>query len=176
MMVELIPKRERKPIFGQVFFLIVSLAVLASATAAFLILQQLIANAHEELGRLEKTLTEDTRPLEEELSSRLLGYRRKTEILQGVLDERKAILPFFEILETTTHPGVFFRTFQGNPKTGVFTLEGEAQSFFALEQQRLAWENREEFESKLRDIRLGAGGSSLFTVEFTVNPGFLDVL
>ncbi len=176
MMVELIPKREQKPIFGQLFFLIVSASVLATAAASFFIIQQLIQNTRIELVRLEKMFTEDTRPLEEELSSKLQGYKRQTEILKVVLDERKTLLPFFSLLEQTTHPDVFFGGFQGSTKTGVFTLEGTARDFFTLEQQRFAWEGREEFEAKLSGIRLGEGGQAAFSVEFVVNPDLLNPL
>ena len=174
MMVELIPKREQKPIFGQMFFLIVSAAVLAAVVASFFILQQLIESKHAEREQLELTFVEDTRPLEEELSSRLLGYKKQVDALSSVLRERKTLLPFFALLERTTHPDVFFRSFDGNAATGVLRLNGEAESFFVLEQQRLAWENRTEFAYKLSGLQLGQGGAASFSVEFVVTPGFLD--
>ncbi|MBI2098589.1 MAG: hypothetical protein HYT49_02930 [Candidatus Wildermuthbacteria bacterium] len=176
MIVEFIPKQEQKPIFGQVFFLIVSAAVLAGVVVAFFILQQLLHSARLELNQVEKTLVEDTKPLEEELFSELQEYKRQTEILKVVLLERKILLPFFSLLERTTHPDVFFQTFQGDAKTGVFELEGEARDFFVLEQQRLAWKGLGEFETELSGIKLGDEGSGLFEAKFVVRPGLLDPL
>ena len=111
-MVELIPKREQKPIFGQVFFLIVSVAVLGAVATAFFVFQQLVRNEGELLEVLEKRFVQDTRPLEEELAAQLQDYKKKTEILRAVLDERKNALAFFGLLEQTSHPGVVFQQFK----------------------------------------------------------------
>ena len=175
-MVELIPKQEQKPIFGQVFFLIVSLFALVGVAAAFFIVQQLIHGAEEELSALEKKFAQDTRPLEEALTAEVQNYQKETEILKTVLDERKALLPFFALLERITHPNVVFQKLEGSGETGVFNLEGTAESFFALEQQRLWWKKQGELESVLRDITFGAGESVGFQVEFSVKPEVLKPL
>ena len=173
-MVELIPKKEQKPIFGQVFFLIVSVAMLLSVATAFFVFQQLSRDAREVLEVLEKRFVQDTRPLEEELAAQLQGHKKKTEILRAVLDERKNVLAFFGLLEQTSHPGVVFHEFEGDAKTGTFTLAGEAKNFFVLEQQRLVWEKQQEFQAVLRDIQLLEGSRSSFEVEFVVKPEILD--
>ena len=59
-------------------------------------------------------------------------------------------------------------------KTRVFELEGEAQDFIVLAQQRLIWNSKEEFQSELRNIRLNEEGAVEFTVEFIVAPEILD--
>src|SRR3990167_5908998 len=97
--------------------------------------------------------------------ARELCCQRKTEMLRTVLDERKNVLAFFELLEQTSHPGVVFGEFTGDAKTGTFTLMGEAQNFFVLEQQRLVWKEQKEFRYMLNDIQLGEGGKSGFEVE-----------
>lgn len=174
-MVELIPKKEQKPIFGQVFFLIVSVAVLAGVVSAFFILGQLIVGNQAVLEDVEKTFAENTRPLQEELIARLEGYEKQAKTLRLVFDERRHLLPFFEVLEKTSHPGVAFQEFDGDTKTGVFVLLGEAESFSVLEQQRLIWKERKEFAATLRDIELNdAGGTVSFEVEFVVSPELLD--
>ena len=173
-MVELIPKKEQKPIFGQIFFLIVSLCALLAVAIAFFVFRQLVENEREVLGVLEKRFLEDTRPLEEELAMQLQSARKKTEILGTVLDERKNALVFFRLLEQTTHPGVVFQKLEGNVKTGIFVLGGEAQDFVVLEQQRLVWEAQEGFSAILRDIQLSDEGKSSFEVEFVVKPEVLD--
>ena len=173
-MVELIPKREQKPIFGQAFFLIVFVAVFGAVATAFFVFQQLVQNEGEVLEVLEKRFVQDTRPLEEELAVQLQDSQKKTEILRAVLDERKNVLAFFRLLEQTSHPGVVFEGLKGDIKTGTFVLVGEAQNFFVLEQQRLVWEKQEEFSSLLRGIKLSEGGKSSFEVEFVVKPEILD--
>lgn len=176
MIVELIPKQVQKPIFGQTFFLFVAIAVLAGAVIAIFILQQFIRNTQAELDVLEKTLAEDTRPLEEALEKELQGYKKKTDLLASVLGERKTLFPFLSRLERTTHPDVFFHDLKGDAGTGIFTLGGEARSFFVLEQQRLVWNEESVLGSKLQDISLGEAGTGNFTVEFTVDPRLLDPL
>jgi len=173
-MVEIIPREEQKPIFGQVFFLIVSFAMLLSVATAFFVFQQLARDAREVLAVLEERFTQSTRPLEEELAAQLQDDKKKIEILRAVLDERKNVLAFFKLLEQTTHPGVVFTEFTGDVKTGAFVLEGEAQNFFVLEQQRLVWKERQEFSAILRDIQLVQGGRSSFEVEFVLKPEALD--
>lgn len=173
-MVELIPKKEQKPIFGQVFFLIVSVVVFLSIATAFFVFQQLARDAREVLEVLEKRFAEATRPLEEQLVAQLQGHKKKTEILRVVLGERKNVLAFFEVLEQTSHPGVVFEEFTGNTKTGTFVLGGEAQNFVVLEQQRLVWKKQQGFSATLRDIQLGEGNRSTFEAEFVVKPEILD--
>lgn len=176
MMVELIPKREQKPIFGETFFLIVALAIFLSVGVAFFMFQGFSGKAREELAALDKTLVEDTRPLEEKLSASMQAYRKKTEMLKTVLERRKNPLAFFALLEQTTHPDIFFQKLQTDTKTGTFTLEGGARSFFVLEQQRLFWKNHTAFENALSDIRLGEEGRVSFRVVFMVKPAVFEPL
>lgn len=172
-MVELIPKRQPKPIFGQLFFVIISFAVLVGVGATYFALRQLIEAKSLERDRLNKVFIEDTRPEEEELSAALKQYRQQTDMLAAALNERSYYAPFFDLLETTTHPDVFFSTLQGDAKTGIFRLNGEATNFFVLEQQRLAWQGSNAFTANLESIQLGADGTSAFAVEFKISPEFL---
>ena len=173
-MMDLIPKKEQKPIFSQIFFSIVSVALFLAVVAAFFVFQQLVANANEVLQVLEQRFAQDTRPVEEELSARLQADKKKTEILRTVLDERKSILAFFKMLEQTSHPNVVFREFAGDMSTRVFALDGVAQNFAVLEQQRLVWEKQKEFRAVLHDITLDKEGKSAFSVEFILKPEVLD--
>ena len=175
-MVELIPKREQKPIFGQAFFLIVSVAVLLASATAFFVFQQLVRNEREILEVLERRFAQGTRLLEEEMSAQLQMHKKKTEVLRTVLDERKNVLVFFGLLEQTSHPGVVFEEFTGDAKTGIFTLKGEAENFVVLEQQRLVWKERQEFSTLLSNIELGEQGQSGFEVEFSGKPEIFDSL
>ena len=175
-MVELIPKKEQKPVFGQVFILIVSFAVLVAVTGAFFLLQQLGRDAREVLVVLEKRFVEGTRPLEEALAAQLQHEKEKTEILREVLGRRKDALVVFKLLEETTHPGVFFRSFAGDVKTGKFTLDGEARNFVVLEQQRQVWGKQREFSTILSNIRLGEDGRIDFGLELTLKHEILGSL
>lgn len=174
MVVEFIPKQEQKPIFGQMFFVIVSIVLVAGVVFSILLLQQSVEAAREEFAALNKTFVEEIQPFKEELSAKLQDYKEKTEVLKSVLDEKKNALAFLALLEQTTHPGVFFKSLSGSMKTRVFELEGEAQDFIVLEQQRLIWNSKEEFQSELRNIRLNEEGAVEFTVEFIVAPEILD--
>ena len=174
MIVEFIPKQEQKPIFGQMFFVIVSIVLVVGIAFSIFLLQQSVRSAREEFAVLNKTFVEEIRPLEEELSAKLQGYKGKTEVLKSVLDEKKNVLAFLTLLEQTTHSGIFFKSLKGNMKTGVFELEGEAENFLVLEQQRLIWNNQEEFQSELQNIRLSEEGAAEFMVEFIVAPEILN--
>ena len=152
---------------------IISLAVLVGVSVTYFVLGQLIETGRLERDRLDRIFIEDTRPEEEELSAVLRQYQRQMNVLTDVLDERSYSEPFFTLLETTTHPDVFFSTLQGNSKTGVFRLSGEAASFIVLEQQRLAWRELNVAAARLEGIQFSPGGKSGFSVGFEVDPEIL---
>lgn len=174
MIVELIPKQEHKPIFGQVFFLILSAAALAGTTIAFLILQQLINTNRTNLDILEKQLFFNTQPLEQELAAKLLIYKQNTEDFKVAASERKTFLPFLDLLEKNTHPDVFFTNLEKGESADTFVLDGQTRNFFTLEQQRLVWKQQKQFENvQLTNIALGESETASFNVEFTVIPELL---
>ncbi|MEK7542327.1 MAG: hypothetical protein AAB524_01350 [Patescibacteria group bacterium] len=174
MIVELIPKKAEKPVFGQVFFLIVSLAALVGVAVSFFILQQVIGRARLDLDILEKQLMQDTRPQEEKLVAKLSGYKQKVEDFKFVAGERKNFLPFFELLERTTHPDIFFINLERVGDKNIMFLGGETKDFFALEQQRLLWKKEKEFQTvQLKEMLLSGEGNGSFKVEFTLSPELL---
>ncbi len=173
MIVELIPKKVEKPVFGQVFFLILSVAVLVGVGISFLVLTQLGNTTRTNLELLEKQLAEDTRPLELELSAKLSAYRQTVEDFKSAASERKNFLPFFELLERVTHPDVFFQNLS-MAGTNTMVLEGQTKDFFALEQQRLVWKKEQGFVNvQLKNLLLTSGSAGAFSVEFTLSPELL---
>ncbi len=174
MIVELIPKQIKKPVFGQVFFLIVSIAVLAGTAVSLFIFQQLIGTARANLAILEKQFSQDTQPQEQELAEKLVEYKQIVEDFKFVAGERKSFLPFFKVLEKTTHPDVFFLALDETDNANVLALDGATRNFFALEQQRLVWKELNEFQNvQLKGIKLTGTGSGSFKVEFTLTPELL---
>lgn len=173
-MFELIPKQERKPIFGQVFLFIVSIVVFVGVSVGTFVVQQLESDTRAALDILEKTLISDIQPREEELEKALLEYRQQTEDLKEILGMRKEFLAFFSFLEETTHPNIFFTDVESGAKNNAIVLSGVAADFFILEQQRAVWKEREELQSfRLQGLEItGRGGE--FRVEFWFVPGFLD--
>jgi hypothetical protein len=148
--------------------------VLVAVGIAFFILQQLINTTRTNVEIFDKQLVQDTRPLEQELSTKLNGYRQAVEDFKTAASERKNFLPFFELLENTTHPDVFFQNFQ-MANTTTMVLGGQAKDFFTLEQQRLVWKKEEQFKNvQLKDIAFSAPGEGIvFTVELTISPELL---
>lgn len=173
-MVELIPKQEKKPIFGQLFFFIVAVAVFAGVLVGVVVVRQLESDTREALDLLEKTLVSDVQPQEEELEKILLEYERQAEDLKEILKERKEFLAFFAFLEETTHPDIFFVDLQGGLSNSRVMLSGVAADFFILEQQRIVWREREELLSlKLQELEITESGGA-FEVEFLFVPDFLN--
>lgn len=172
-MVELIPRKQRKPVFGPAFFLIVSVVLAVGVSIGFFILKQLEADTRTALETIEKTLTEDTRPQEIQLETVLLEYKLKVEDLQGVLEKRKDFLSFFTFLEETVHPDIFFTGLESDMSKNQVSLEGEAADFVVLEQQRLVWSERGELQDfRLEDLEITSKGTGGFRVEFSFKRSF----
>lgn len=174
MAVELIPKKVGKPVFGQVFFLILSFVVLVGVGISFFVLQRFIETNRADLDLLNKQLAESTRPLEQELTTKLNAHKQNGEDFKFVAGKRKDFLPLFELLERATHPDVFFRNLKIADNQNAFVLDGVTRDFFALEQQRLVWNKEQGFESvRLSAMTLTTDKTGSFTVEFMVSPELL---
>ncbi|HZX49952.1 MAG TPA: hypothetical protein VFE94_02250 [Candidatus Paceibacterota bacterium] len=172
MAIELIPRREEKPVFGRPFFLIISTVVFVGVAAGVLVLEQLASAKKDELNSLQRTFVQDTRPQEEELARQLQEYRAKIENLRLALDQRQDVLWLFEFLEDTLHPDVFLTEFE-NMRENSFVFQGEAVNAFVLEQQRLVWEGQEGMQSvELKEIELLSSGRVEFQVEFVPAADF----
>ena len=173
-MVELIPKKQRKPVFSQIFFIIISLAVAAGTGTGFFILEQVRASTELALESLDRVLIEDTRPLEMELETELETSKKKVEGLRAVLQERRNFLAFFSIIERSTHPDVSFESFEGTSESERFVLAGNAKDFVILEQQRQAWNTQSQFESvAIKDMGFTKDGRAGFEVEFLLKTDVL---
>jgi hypothetical protein len=168
-MVQLIPKQEKKPIFGQLFFLIIAIGVFAGTITAFVVFEQLRGQSLETRESLEETLVKDIRPREKEMEQEIKRYQEQLTALEEILAKRSIFLAFFDVLERTTHPNIFFSSMTGTLHGERLELSGEANDFFAIEQQRLVWEEEDTFEEmNMGNINLSKDGAAAFKVDFVV--------
>ena len=171
-MVDLIPKKQRKPVFSQVFFLLISSAVAIGIGVIFMVLEQVRASENLVVENLSKTLLEDTRPLEMDTEEALQEYKKEIEGVADALKERKDFLAFFALLEQSTHPDIVFTGME--EALGSIVLMGEAENFAILEQQRQVWRTMGQFESvSIADMEITREGNAGFEVTFVLRPDVL---
>ncbi|HEX9722345.1 MAG TPA: hypothetical protein VGA53_03710 [Candidatus Paceibacterota bacterium] len=166
---DLIPKQEQKPLFGQWFFLIASFLLLAGVGIGFFVLDQLEQSSREALETIERTLQEEIQPQEQSLVEELQRAREKIDRFKLAAERRKDFLPLFQILEESTHEGVVFSSFQTNRQKAQITLAGTAQNFFVLEQQRLLWKRQPQIkEIVIQGMKLEQDGQVSFDADLTL--------
>jgi len=165
-MVDLIPKEEKKPLFGRWFFFIASALLLGSVGIGFFVLDRLERNAREILEGLEKTLVVDTQPQEQAIAVELTEYKEKMDRFRGAAAEREDFLPPFSLLEQSILDGVVLGSFEAANGPNQILLQGVADSFFVLEQQRLLWKEQEQIQKlDIRNMRLEQEGQVQFEAE-----------
>jgi len=171
-MVELIPKKKKRPPFGKLFFIMVSLLLFAGIVIGFFILRTKQSDTREILNSLTTRLEQLTAPQQEEIEKELLLAQKKISDFVLILEERTDYLAVFELVESTTHPEVVLVSFAASMDSEEILLAGQAPSFRILEQQRLVWENEENIGNvTLESITLGdEKGGTDFRVELLASP------
>jgi len=165
-MVEIIPKQKQKPLFGQWFFLIASVLLLGGVAVGFFVLDQLEKNAREILEGLEETLAADTQPQEQAIVAELNEYKEKIDRFREAAAEREDFLPLFVLLEQSILDGVVLSRLESERGSNKIFIEGVADSFFVLEQQRLLWKQQEQIgKTDIRNMNLEQEGQVQFEAE-----------
>jgi len=168
-MVELIPRQERKPLFGQWFFFIASFLLIGGVGIGFFILDQLENNAKDILVSLQETLLRDTRPQEEALATELSAYKEKIDRLSAAASEREDFLRYFTFLEDSIIDGVYLTRFEADRDSAILAFEGVANSFLDLERQRLLWKSQEQIKQvDIMNMLLGGDGTISFQAELAL--------
>jgi hypothetical protein len=163
--IDLIPKQQEKPLFGKWFFFIASALLVGGVGIGFFVLGEFEKNNKQTLGVLESTLRNDIQPQEQSLIGELNAARESVERFKAVVAERKDFLPFFQLLERSTHEEVVFSKFTAGRESATTTIEvsGIARDFFTLEQQRLLWKQQSQIQHiEIQNMGLQAEGRVSF--------------
>ncbi|MEK7510321.1 MAG: hypothetical protein AAB567_02035 [Patescibacteria group bacterium] len=170
-MIELIPKHTPRFPLSSSLLLFLAGALLLGVLGGFFILEQFQSNLKTKLQTLDKTLRGETVIRQQKLQDEISGLKQRLEDFNLLVERRKDFLLFFQFLENTTHPDIFFTEFQGTRDTNHILLSGKAATFELLEQQKRAWEQREEIEKvALSNVKFSKDGGAEFTMEFVFSP------
>jgi len=178
MAIEIIPKEEEKiPIWQNIiFYLFIVLVVLC--LIGYFVLSRLTQEAESKLKEIEGQLEEDSGPMLD-LEKELLGLQKRINDFNFLITKHERGTNFFNFLEATCHPKVFFSDTILNLAENTATLFGKADDFEAVGQQILIFKEENRKKNYLKDIQLsdiqkGKEGKIEFQLTIAINPKLLE--
>lgn len=164
-MIEIIPKTQPQPFLLKnivVYGAVVVLVVATSGLASFVILKN---NANNRIADIEAVLRAGETVQQRNLQKSVLGYQRKIQDFTQLLSSRKDATPFLPLVDSRTHPSVFFKEASLDVLLSRIVLKGQTTDFRTLGEQLVSFEETKQVENmKLSDVSL-AEGSVVFTLE-----------
>lgn len=169
--IEIIPKREIRPILKENIVFYVSLFLLILSLAIFFFLDYYQRKNLEELRELEQILTRQKTKEEIGLEQKVLGTKRKIENFSPLISAHKKVSKLFSFLEKITHPNIFFYNLDLKAARGRAELKGKTTEFKSLGQQLLTLEEEALIEkTELSDLRIGEEGGIEFSIKLLLKP------
>ncbi len=166
-MVQVIPKKEAKQqsaikkILPWLSFLLVLIII-----ALYFILFYQVDRTRIALERAEKDLAQSQTERDIDLNKEIIAFRTKSDDVVRLIKERKEISDFFESLEASTHPALYFTSLSLMMEKGEAVLGGTANDFTAIGEQILIF-NNEAFvkKAKLLNVSFTEEGNIEFSIK-----------
>jgi len=149
-MVELIPKEtpQISRWLNVVFYF--ALILLFSSIISFFVLGNSIKTGQNKLQGLRTAFFEGRTPERIALEKEILNYEKKFKDFSSLAPYHLENSNFFNLLEETTHPKVWFSKINFNTERGSVSFSGVTQSFESLGQQILIFKD----ENSISDVNL----------------------
>lgn len=172
MAIEIIPKEITKPSRWQITLLYFSIFLLLVAILGYFALNYyFIKKADQEFQRLNDELTKARTPERVAIEKEVLDYQEKIEDFSSLILGYKKSSNFFDFIESITHPKVSFSELNLNPTTNQAGLSGRTDSFQALGEQLLIFQNAELIRSlTLSGIGVREEGKIDFNFNLSLDP------
>jgi len=168
-MVEIIPKPAIKTSLLESILLTLAVLLLISLAFSFVYLKYAYSKTQDELENAKTALIEGETPEEIRLKERVLDAKKKIDDFATVFELHRAANNFFEFVEKSTHPKVYWEKVDLSPLDSQVSLLGRAENFKVLGQQMIILEEKEEIrEIILSKISLGEGVQ--FSLELSFDP------
>jgi hypothetical protein len=172
-MVQIIPKREKKPLSFRTIFSAFSIFIFFFSLLLFLYLLISEKGLKKEIAALDEKIfsskTEEMKSMEEKVQQ----YQREISDFSKIISERLLPSKFFQFLEKNTHPKVYFSKFSLDLTNSKCLLSGTAQDFYTLGQQFEIFKSNQSIQTKLSKISLGKEGNVDFEFEITFQKDLL---
>ena len=174
-MVEIIPRKAAPlPLWQKILFY--SLIVLLLGTiVSYFVLDHFQKKSLETLQNLEEAIAKEKTPEKTALGKAISDYQKKINNFSVLLSRHPKSSKFFGFLEKTSHPQVLFSKVNLNPKEGLATVSGQAETFSVLGQQLQILKSDPSDTLKnasLSKISLGERGEIEFILILSFDPEF----
>jgi len=172
-MVEIIPRKAVElPLWLKILFYVL-IALLVLAFLSYFILGHFQKKSLVSLQNLETEISREKTPQKITLEKEILGYQKKIRDFGLILNHRLVSSKFFDFLEGTSHPQVWFSQVSLSPGAGLSVVSGHAETFPALGQQIQILRKETTLKDVALDkISLGKKGEIEFTLNLTFDVNF----
>jgi len=170
-MPQFIPKEEPKPSLGLDILLVFSLLLLIAAIAGYVVFYKLIADGKLVLEDLNRRITQENTAERVALKTEMIEMKRKIDDFGYLVNQHLKIDQVFEIIQTNTHPQVWFTQFELDPRSRIVKLIGETQSFATVGQQVSFFQKVDKINQvNLDEVSLTKEGKISFKLSLSFKP------
>ncbi len=174
-MVNLIPKPAKKISKAQRIFLYSLVFILISLTLVYVVLVSMEQRAQSKIKKLEDQITAQKTTKMIELEREIKNYKREIDEYSSYLAEHLINTKFFNLLEETVHPQVTFNQLALHSDSSYAQMSGRANSFLALGQQLIIFNNNEEIQSfNLTGLSIDEKGYVIFSLSLLLNSSLFQ--
>lgn len=162
---------KRAPAWESILFYL-SLILLMSIVGGFIILdKKIIPSQEQKLIELKGIIAKTKTPKEKALEKELKAYQKKIEDFSFLLSRHQKTSKIFSFFESTSHPKIWFASFNSDFRRHQATVSGFTESFKTLGQQLLVFKKHPSVEKvELTRISIGERGKIRFTFNLLFSP------
>jgi len=170
-MVEIIPKPTVKISRWQKFLPYFSITLIIVAILGYFVLNNILEKTLQTFKEKVDTLAKLNPPEEQILEKEILNYQKKIKDFSILVDQHLATSNFFNLLESLTHPKIWFSHIELQPKEAKVSLSGQAEDFSVLGQQLLIFKKEKRINDiKISKVSLVEEGGIKFDLELFLSP------
>ena len=170
-MVNLIPKPVKKISKNQQILLYFLVFLVIFLTTAYIFLISLEKQAQVSLETIDQQIAEQKTKEMAGLESTIKAYKREIDEFAPYLNNHTLTTKFFDFLEESTHPRIYFSQMNLRTSSASFSLSGMADSFLTLGQQLMIFNDNSMVRSvSLSNISLSDEGYISFNLGLSLDP------
>ncbi len=170
-MVEIIPKPKKREFPWSKVTFYISIALLAAVASAYFILHNMETNLSNHLVGLKSQIELYGTPEDKAMEKEVFNQKQNIENFSVLLQDHEYPLNFFLYLQETTHPEVWFSSFQFDSEKLSASLSGKTVDFETMDQQLQIFRSQELIKkAELKDPALGEEGGATFALDLIFSP------
>jgi len=172
-MIEIIPRKAAElPLWLKILFYIL-IALFLVIVLSYFIFGHFQNKSLTALQNLEEEILKEKTPQKIALEKEILNYQKKINNFTLMLDHHLLSSKFFNFLEKTSHPQIWFSKINLSLGETLAIVSGRAETFPVLGQQLQIFKKEALIKSAtLSEISLGEKGEIEFTFTLSFDPNF----